>query len=203
MSQLEIINCEQNSPEWLKARRGIVTASEFDSVLAKGQGKTRAKYMRTLAGQILSGRIEEGFSNAHMDRGHEQETEARNLYALMRDAEPELIGFMRRGRIGASPDGLIGDAGMLEIKTKLQHLQVECLIDDRLPPEHKAQVQGQLWVSGREWVDFVSYCPGLPLFVKRVERDERYIAELKIAVDDFIAELDQMVAKLQQYKVAV
>jgi predicted phage-related endonuclease len=202
MSALEIFTCEQNSAEWLHARLGVITASEFDSVLAKGQGKTRAKYMRTLAGQIITGKIEDGFSNSHTERGHELEPEARNFYAFMRDVEPQLIGFMKRGRVGASPDAMIGDDGLLEIKTKLQHLQVECLIDDKLPAEHRAQVQGQLWVSGREWVDFVSYCPGLPLFVKRVTRDERYIAELKVAVDDFITDLDQMVAKLQQYKAA-
>jgi predicted phage-related endonuclease len=202
MNPLEIITCDQNSPEWFAARLGIVTASEFDSVLAKGEGKTRLKYMRTLAGQILSGRCEEGFSNAHTERGHAQESEARELYSFMTDAEPQLVGFLKRGRVGASPDALIGDKGLLEIKTKLQHLQVECLLNDVLPSEHRKQVQGQLWVSGREFVDFVSYCPGLPLFVKRVTRDERLIAEIKVAVDDFIGELDMMVGKLQQYRVA-
>jgi hypothetical protein len=200
VTDLRIYDCEQNSPEWFEARRGIPTASEFATVLAKGRGGgesvTRRKYLLTLAGQILTGEIVQAWEgNHHTERGHAMEDEARTLYAFQRDEEPELVGFMRRGRAGASPDSTVGKDGLVEIKSKMPHLQLEVLEQDRLPPEHVAQVQGQLWVSGREWCDFVSYWPKLPLFVKRVERDEAYIEKLAQAVADFNGELDAIVRK--------
>lgn len=200
MSELEIFTFEQGSPEWDAIRLGVVTASEFKSVLAKGEGKVRAKYMRTLAGEAIRGKPFERYVNDHMERGHAEEDEARNLYTFMTDNEVERIGFMRRGRVGYSPDGLVGADGLLEIKTKLDHLHIECLEADTLPSEHKSQCQGGLWVSGRQWIDFVSHCPGLPIFVKRVVRDEAYIARIKIEVDEFIAELDAKIAKIRNYK---
>lgn len=192
---LEIFECLQNTPEWFEARRGIVTASRFADVLAKGQGITRRKYMLTLAGEAITGECAESFSNAHTERGHIMESEARDMYAFTNDVEPLSVGFMRRGRVGASPDSLVGDDGLLEIKTKLPHLQLDVLDKGKLPSEHVAQVQGQLWISGRAWCDFVSYWPRLPLFCIRVERDEAYMASLQQAVDDFIGELDSYIAR--------
>ena len=195
MDDLRIFDCKQGSPEWLECHRGVPTASKFADILAKGQGITRRKYLYTLAGEVLSGECAESYSNPHMERGHVMEEEARNLYAFDRDVDPVLCGFMRRGRAGCSPDALIGNHGMLEVKSKLPHLQIEVLERGTLPPEHVAQVQGQLWVSGRDWCDFVSYWPKLPLFVTRVERDESYIKTLAQSVDDFVGELDALVAK--------
>ena len=200
MSELIIFDCEQNSDAWFEARRGIVTASEFATVLAKGRGGgdslTRRKYLLSLVAQILTGEtVPIWAGNDHSERGHALEDEARSLYAFQCDADPLRVGFMRRGRAGASPDSLLGDSGLLEVKTKLPHLQLEVLEQDRLPPEHVAQIQGQLWVSGRDHCDFVSYWPKLPLFVKRVLRDEAYIATLAQAVADFNGELDAIVAK--------
>jgi hypothetical protein len=192
---LQIFNCDQGSEEWHECRRGIVTASRFADVLAKGQGITRRKYLYTLAGEVLTGECADSFTNQHMERGHEMEADAINLYAFDRELDPIVVGFMRRGRAGCSPDRIVGIDGMVEVKSKLPHLQLEVLERDDLPPEHKAQVQGQLWVSGRDWCDFVSYWPRLPLFVKRVERDEKYIATLAQAVADFVGELDALVAK--------
>jgi hypothetical protein len=200
----QIFDCEQGSPEWFAARMGIPTASEFDTVQAKGKGggesKTRRTYMLKLAGEILTGEPMYSYSNDHMERGKEMEDEARNAYAFMTDLEPQRIGFLRRGDAGASPDSIVGSNGLLEIKTKLAHLQLDVILGGELPSEHKAQVQGQLWVSGREWCDFVSYWPGLPLFVKRVHRDEEYIKTLASAVDQFNSELADLVAKVKQYK---
>lgn len=197
-----IFTCEQNSPEWFAARMGIPTASEFSTVMAKGKGGgdsvTRRKYMLTLAAQIITGEyVQTWAGNEHTERGHAMEDEARQFYAFQRDADPQRVGFMRNGRAGASPDSLVGESGLLEIKTKLPHLHLDVLEKDRLPPEHVAQVQGQLWISGRDFCDFVSYWPKLPLFVKRVERDEAYIATLAQAVSDFNGELDAIVSKYQ------
>ena len=191
----EIFDCEQGTPEWFECRRGIPTASRFADVLAKGQGITRRKYLLTLAGEAITGECAESFTNAHMERGHVMEADARNLYAFDHDVEPELVGFMRRGRAGASPDSLVSDDGMLEIKSKLPHLQLDVLEKSKLPSEHVAQVQGQMWIAGRDWCDFVSYWPRLPLFCIRVERDDKYIETLAQAVADFVGELDTYIER--------
>ncbi len=195
IDDLEIFDCVQGEPSWFEARRGVVTASRFSDVLAKGQGITRRKYLLTLAGEAITGECAESYSNAHMERGHAMEADARDLYAFAYDVEPELVGFMRRGRAGASPDSLLGMYGLLEIKSKLAHLQLDVLDKGKLPPEHVAQVQGQLLVSGRQWADFVSYWPKLPLFCIRVERDEAYIATLRQAIADFVGELDTYIER--------
>ena len=198
-----IINCEQGTLEWHQARRGIPTASEFATVLAKGKGGgesvTRRKYLLTLVGEILTGEVApDGYTNPHMERGKTMEAEARNAYAFMVDTDPEQVGFIRNGEAGASPDSLVGTNGLLEIKTKLPHLLLDCIMQDRLPPEHVAQCQGQLWIAEREWLDFVAYWPRLPLFRIRVTRDEPYIAGLKVAVDQFNDEKAALLARFRK-----
>ena len=203
MSSLEILKCDQGSEQWHAARLGIPTASMFSCLLSGRKDakdkKTRQTYMRKLAGEILTGEPEESYANAHMERGKEMEAEARSLYAFMTDADPVQVGFLKNHGAGASPDSLVGNDGGLEIKTALAHIQVDRLLNATLPPEHRAQVQGNLWISGRQWWDFVSYCPKLPLFVLRVERDNGYIAELAGAVFEFNRELAQMVASVREY----
>ncbi len=200
----QILYFEQGTDEWYAARAGIPTASMFATVQAKGKGGgasiTRRKYMLQLAGERLTGKPMEGYVNNHMERGKEMEAEARDLYAMVHNCEPQQVGFIRRGDSGASPDSLVDNHGLLEVKTKLPHLQIEVLLANRLPPEHVAQVQGQLWVSCREWLDFVSYWPGLPLFVTRVQRDEKYIAELSVAVSEFNEELNAVVNQISNYR---
>jgi len=190
---IEIFNCEQGTDEWLQARLGIPTASEFHAVLAKGKGLTRRTYLLKLAGERLTGQPAEQYTNKHMERGKEMEAEARALYVFQSDAELEPVGFIRNGNMGCSPDSLIGTNGGLEIKTKLPHLQLEVLEKREVPGEHFAQCQGFLLVTGREWIDFVSYWPRLPPFVKRVYRNDTYLAELKVEIDMFNEELDRIV----------
>lgn len=191
-----VFHCEQGTPEWFAIRGGIPTASNFAAVLAKGEGKTRKSYLYKLLAERFTGEPADNFQNDHMIRGREMEAEARDLYALTRDVDLERVGFIRNGGVGCSPDSLIGDDGMLEIKTKMGHLLLEVLEADRLPPEHIAQVQGQLWVAEREFCDFVAYWPRLPLFVKRVTRDEEYIAKLSLELDRFCTDLDALTAKM-------
>jgi hypothetical protein len=199
MSGPVIIPCEQGTEAWFAARLGLPTASEFSTVLAKGEGKTRRTYMLKLAGEILTGKPMETYTNGHMERGKEQEDEARRLYAFLEDVEPERVGFIVNGRKGCSPDSLIGADGGLEIKDASAHIQIERLLKGSLPPEHKAQVQGSLWVCEREWWDFASHCRGLPLFVCRVHRDEKYIADLASEVDRFNTELAETVERIRRY----
>jgi len=201
---IDIITCEQGTPEWHAARSGIPTASRFHTVMAKGKdggsSVTRRDYMLLLAGEIITGVPAETFSNAHMERGKVMEDEARKYYSFLHDADPEQVGFIRNGSKGCSPDSLLGDAGMLEIKTKLPHLAIACLLNGEFPPEHKAQCQGALWVAEREWIDLVVYWPRVPVFVKRAYRDEPYIGQLSKAVDAFNEELASVVDAIRTYQ---
>ena len=203
---IEVFDMPQGSEEWFAIRRGIVTASEFGTLLMSGRGggdsKTRRTYMLKLMGERLTGDPMYHYSNDHMERGHDQEPDARNLYAFQTDLEPVPVGFIKNGPVGCSPDSLVGDKGMLEIKTKLAHLHLEVLLGETVPNEHMAQIQGQLWVAEREWCDFVSYCPKLPIFVKRVERDEAFIDRIKKAVDLFERELVTLMNVVQPQEAA-
>lgn len=196
MSNLQIIDVEQGSEEWRKARLGVVTASCFSQLMAKGEGKTRRTYMMKLIGERLTGELSEQFSNVHTERGTVMEPQARALYELEKDVQIMPCGFMKRGDVGYSPDGLIGEDGLIEIKSKLPHLHLELMLKDEAPSEHMAQMQGGLWISEREFCDFVSYWPGLPLFVKRVYRDEKYIKQVSDAVDAFLTEMQQTIDQI-------
>lgn len=196
---IEIFNFEQGTPEWFACRSGIPTASEFDTVMAKGKGGgesvTRRKYMLKLIGELMTGDVADSYTNANMERGHVMEPDAREMYAFMTDVDPKTVGFIRNGNAGCSPDSLVGENGLLEIKTKLPHLHLEVLLSDEMPSDHRAQVQGQIWIAEREWCDFVSYWPKLPLFVKRVYRDDLYIKRLIEEVGRFNDELSELMEK--------
>jgi YqaJ-like viral recombinase domain len=188
--------CQQGTPEWHELRLGLPTMSRAATIQARGRSNsgeslTRKKYLYELAAERLTGRLNDAWTNAHMDRGKAQEAVARSIYAFAYEVEPSLIGFIsdsERG-CGCSPDALIRDGGLLEIKTRLPHLQVELLAMNRPPPEHYAQVQGGL----------VIYSPGLPLYVERVRRDEKYIKALADEVERFNIELEEVCAKVGRY----
>jgi hypothetical protein len=186
----------QGSPEWFHARLGLPTASEFSAILAKGQGKVRRGYLCRLAAERILGETQETYTNHHLRRGKEMEAEARDLYGFLQEVEPRLVGFIRNEIAGCSPDALIGDDGMLEIKTRLPALMVDVLAQGGVPAEHKAQLQGGLWITGRAWCDFVAYWPGMPLYVARVERDEEYIETLANEITKFAAELEEVVRRV-------
>ena len=189
---------EQGTDAWRQLRCGLPTASEFGAILAKGEGKTRRSYLLRLAAEKLTGTPLETFESAAMIRGREMESDARELYAFAHDAEPRRVGFIRNGTKGCSPDALLNDNGLLEIKTKRGDLLIDCLLKDEFPSEHRAQCQGGLWVSEREWVDLAVFWPGLPLFVKRQTRDEAYIRNLASEVDQFNAELADLVERIRR-----
>lgn len=200
---MEIFNCEQGSDDWFRCRMGIPTASEFHTVMAKGKDGgasiTRRTYMLKLAGEIITQEPMDSYSNAHMERGKAMEDEAREFYAFTQDTELQRVGFVRNGEKGCSPDCLIGTSGGLEIKTALPHIQIERLLRGDLPSEHRAQVQGNMWVTDREWWDFTSYWPKLPQFVTKVYRDTDYIAKISSAVDLFNDELHATVDLIKRY----
>lgn len=198
---LEIFDVEQNTEGWFALRAGLQTASMFTDVRAKvgprgGIPKGRQTYLYQLAGERLTGVPMETYQNAAMLRGHENEAQAVRLYAFLKGAKPQKIGFIRNGNCGCSPDRAIGKTGLLEVKDASPHIQIARLLDGKLPPEHKAQCQGQLMVSERKWVDFMSHCHGLAPLIIRVNRDENYIKELRAAVNQFEKELNELVQKI-------
>jgi hypothetical protein len=203
---LEIIDCEQGSSEWFRIRMGMPTASNFKELLItpRIKGETFSKgaitYMYKLAGERLINEPMQNMSNAHMQRGHDDEPRARIAYYFETNNVVKQVGFMINNGAGYSPDGIVGDDGNIEIKSKLPHLQIETIIADVAPDEHIAQMQGGLWVSEREWCDFVSYCPRLlKPFIKRVHRDENLIEKIAERVRIFNDELDALVYKLEKW----
>lgn len=193
---------QQGSDEWLKARCGVVTASCFKDVLASGrngaESKTRKSYLYDVACERVTGNPTESYTNSFMERGHQLEEVARQLYTERTGNDVKQFGFIRKNNLGYSPDGVVGENGLIEIKTRLARLQAELLIDGDVPSTHTAQCQGALYITGREWLDFVSYCPGMPLFIKRVFPDLEYFEKLKSELEKFESEVGELVLKIME-----
>lgn len=199
----EFLDVEQGSDEWIAARRGIPTASEFKNMIVRNKkGDGFGVGAQTYMMKVLSERFDclepEEFKSADMQRGHDMEEEARESYQFITGNSCEVVGFAKNFDCGASPDSLVDFNGLLEIKTKAPHLQMKVLVAGEVPKEHEAQIQGQLWVTERTWCDFVSYWPGLPLFIKRVERDENLIEKIRDCAEEFNAELDKLEARIRE-----
>ncbi|MCB9989095.1 MAG: YqaJ viral recombinase family protein [Rhodospirillales bacterium] len=196
-----LAHIEQGSDEWHDARCGVVTASNFKAVLTGGRGKTRASYMRRLRDEIITGRpTPPSFQSAAMVRGCDLEPQARRAYEEHAGESVREVGIVYlndQRRVAASPDGLVNGNGGLEIKCPLPHNHEKYFREGRVPAQYVPQVQGNLWVTGREWWDFVSYAPEFPpeyrLMTRRVYRDEAFISLLKAEVERFIEELDKAV----------
>ncbi len=199
----------QGSEGWFLERAGRATASEFSSVLAKGQGKTRAAYLRRVVSERLTGKPTETYSNGHMARGQLQEPFAKLAYEAHTGEPVQEVGFIKHPELmaGCSPDGLVGVDGGCECKSVMPTVQVETILGGEYPSEHRAQVQGNLWITGRRWWDFVSYSPDLPehlrLYVFRVQRDEAYIATLEKEVRAFLAEVDKVCDRLLRMRLSL
>lgn len=202
-----IITCDQGSPEWFAARCGLVTASEFQVVMrqqgqkAGSESKTRRAYMMRLAGEVIAKETIETYQSAAMARGKAMEADIRQAYGFVHDVEPQLVGFIvnDEARAGCSPDSLVGDAGMLEIKTAQPNVLIEIILAGVVPTEHRAQLQGNLWIAEREWIDIRIDWPRMPAFERRVYRDDTFIAELEKAVRRFNEELDEIVQFVERY----
>jgi hypothetical protein len=198
---VEIYTFPQLSPEWFQIKLGIVSAGSFAKVLAKGQGKSRNGYMLKLAAEILTGERRDTYQDQDMIRGTKQEPQARKEYEFVTGNSVDQIGFCKRGWVGASPDGLVGYEGGIEIKSVIPEVQIETVIANRVPPSHKAQIQGCLFVCDCAWWDFVSYSPLLKsknyIFIKRMFRDEDYISTLQVELIKFLRELDALVKLME------
>jgi putative phage-type endonuclease len=201
----------QRSEAWFQSRLGRVTASRVADVIAKtksGYSTSRDNYMAQLVCERLTGQQGESFTNAAMQHGTDTEPLARSAYEAHADLMVEETGFVQHPKIemaGASPDGLVGLFGMLEIKCPNTATHIDTLLTQSVPTKYITQMQWQMRCCERQWCDFVSFDPRLPqelqLFVKRVEFDASYVAMLEEEVIKFLAELDDKVNKLNNLKV--
>lgn len=200
-------NVVQGSPEWFAARLGKVTASRVADVVAKtksGPSAMRANYMAQLIAERLTGTKTEGYVSAEMQHGTDTEAEARTAYEFFSGDTVTEAGFVPHptiGMSGASPDGLVGSNGIVEIKCPLTASHIDTLRGAAIPGKYLTQIQWQLSCTGRKYCDFVSYDNRMPenmrLFVKHIDRDEARIRELEIEVIKFLAEVDATVAELR------
>ncbi|MGP5483896.1 lambda exonuclease family protein [Brachybacterium alimentarium] len=184
---------EQGTDEWVQARAGILTASVVGqlitpSTVKPSKSETARGVMLTLLAERLTGHVELIPPSADMERGTLDEPFARDLYAQHYAPVTE-VGFAVReinGRqLGASPDGLVGDMGGIEIKSRKPKIQLQTIVDDKIPAANMAQIQCSLLVFDREWWDYVSYAGGWPLYVKRVYPDERWRAAILEALEAY------------------
>lgn len=197
----------QGTDAWLQERCGKVTASRIADLMARtksGYSASRANYASQLICERLTGCVAPSFTNAAMIHGTETEPEARRAYEFYIDRDVVQVGFMPHPSIemaGASPDGLIGDDGLLELKCPNSATHIETLLGGVIPDKYVKQMQFQMACTGRQWCDFASYDNRLPermrLFVKRVDRDEELIGEIETEVRGFLAEIDETVAQLR------
>ena len=193
---------EQGTDEWLQLRAGKLTGSRFKDVLAGGKGLTRKAYMYSILAELLTDEITPTYSNAAMEWGTQTEPQACSMYEFRSGYDVEHVAFIERSEyIGVSPDGLVNENGMLEIKCPTTTVQLQRYIADVFPVEYKAQVQGQLWVSERDWCDFVSFDPRISgqssYMCIRVERDDKYIKSLEEKCNIFVDEMLELKEKLK------
>lgn len=199
---MKIHEVAQGTPEWHALRLGIPTASNFDKLITtKGEpSKSRTKYLYQIVGERLSGTKEEGYTNAHMERGIQLESEARSFYEVVTGNEVQTCGFVTNDEVafGCSPDGLVGSEGLIEIKCPSMAVHVGYLADNKAPTDYFQQLQGQLFVTERKWVDFISYYPSIPPLIIRVEKDVEFCNKLKVELERFAKDADRLTEQLKR-----
>jgi len=198
---------EQGSAEWLAARAGLITASRIADLMAKtktGESASRANYRAQLIAERLTGRPQESFSSAAMQWGTEQEPMARSAYEVLRNEMIEQVGLILHPTIkhaGASPDGLIGNDGLIEIKCPNTATHIEYAVSGKPPTKYLLQMLWQMECTGRSWCDFVSYDPRMPynmqLFVVRIQRDDKRLEEIRSEVIRLNEEIDEHISKIK------
>ena len=199
---MKILDLEQGTYEWLQARLGCPSGSGFAKLItSSGQPSSSAEtYINQLIAELITGESTYVQKTEWMERGNELEPIARMNYELETDCEVTEVGFCMHDslRCGVSPDGLVGDEGGIEIKCPAPSTHVKYLRKGRLPTEYKAQVMGCLWITEREWWDFMSFHPQMPNLLIRVERDEEYIGQLERLVTHACQIIEKEVAEIKE-----
>jgi putative phage-type endonuclease len=199
---------DQRTPEWFAARLGKVTASRISDIISKtqsGYSASRANYMALLICERLTGAAAESYSNAAMQHGTDTEPMALSAYEAAQGVLVQAEGFVTHPSIeqsGASPDALVGDFGLLEIKCPNTATHLDTLLGKKMPTKHRPQVQWQMACTGRHWCDFLSYDPRLPerlqMFVVREVYDPVYVAGLETEVVKFLGEMENKIKELEK-----
>ena len=199
---------KQGTDEWRQARLGKVTASRIADVMAKtktGWGASRGNYLAELVAERLTGVPTEGFKSAAMEWGNQYEADARDLYQFMKGFDVVNVGMIPHPTIadaGASPDGLVGDDGLIEIKCPQTKTHIDTLLSETVPSRYGLQMQWQMACTGRKWCDFVSYDPRMPtrlqLLIIHVPRDDELIATLEDAVNKGVQEVEEIISELSE-----
>ena len=196
---------EQGSPEWLALRAGKVTASRVSDVMAKTTTAAYQNYMADLIAERLTGQKAESFTNAAMQWGVDKEPQARVEYEIKTGSLVEQVAFVEHPTIqmfGCSPDGYVGDDGLIEIKCPNTSTHIDYIRQDKAPTKYVNQMQCQMAVTGRKWCDFVSFDPRLPeklqLFIVRLDRDDEYISKMEVVVQEFLNEVTSAVIGLKE-----
>ena len=201
---MEIYDCVQGEKEWFALRLGSIGGSSISSVVAGGKGKMRRSLLCQFAGEILSGQNYEGFFNKHMQRGLLEEPCARDMYEFVTDTDVVQVGVIKEGKHSHySPDGLVGEDGLIEIKCVIPSVHIETVTTGNIPGNYEKQIQWGLHICQRKYCDFVSYSPlvtDLPIWIKRVERNEKLIGELREGADQFILDLAVTIRKLKEMR---
>ena len=195
---MKYYDIEQGSEQWFELRLGKFTSSTFKNLFAKPTTIAYQKEINQVVFERLTGKVPESFSNDYMQRGTELEPLAREAY------EAEKLEIVQNGGFwefdewtGSSPDGLIGDDGTLEAKCPAFNTMIEYLTKQKLPSEYFYQVHGQLFVTGRQWCDFVAYHPDLPIFIKRIEASEEVNQQIREALDKAIKQVQLKIDKIK------
>ena len=189
---------DQGTEEWYRLRMCRFTASSVDNQLGKASNKGYQDEIKRVAFETLYGVRPDSFEGSWMTRGKEIEADARNMYQASNFTVVETAGFFTYGDyMGASPDGLVGEDGIIEIKCVKFNTFIDYVLADRVPPEYVPQIQMQLLCTDRQWCDFVAYHPGVPLFIRRAERDEAMIQNIIVAVDVAMASAKELITKLK------
>ena len=199
---MRVYDFEQGTPEWLNSRLGCPSGSGFDKLItATGKPSTQAEgYVNQLIAELLTGETTYVKKTEWMERGNELEPRARDYYELATGNTVVETGFCKHDQLecGISPDGIIGDNGLIEIKCPSPSVHVAYLRAGVLPTKYKQQVQGQMWITEREWCDFLSYHPSMPALLVRVHRDEDYIKLLQAEVEKACETIQTQYQKLKE-----
>jgi len=198
----------QGTDEWRQLRCGLITGSRISDVMQEKKGVGYANYLAQLCCERLTNCVvESSFKNGYMDRGNEDEPAARDCYSFITGNDVEQVAFIKHPTIecfGVSPDGLVGTDGMVEIKRKIPAIHIDYIFKNRIPPEYVKQMTAELACSGRQWNEFVSYCPELPenmqLFICRMERNEADIKAMESAVLAFNQSVEDMIDSLKKLR---
>ena len=200
---MKIVDCIQGSEKWLMARAGIPTASEWDALITpEGKPRTgqgRETYLMQKVAEKVMGYPAQSYGGGAMEQGSILEGEALPWLEFAKGIKAQRVGFCLHdsGRVGCSPDGLIGEDGGIEIKCPSPYVHLGYLLGGVVPKEYRAQVQGSLYVTGRAWWNFLSYNRNFPALFLRVEPDPAFQAGLKTALETFLADFDAALAKVQ------